>query len=207
VPATARSLIVNLTQSLGAPRFDPATVRPDYVAVHGYKWLLCPRGAAWLVTRPDRVDELCPLAANWHATPAPRGYFGAPAGLAVLAGDATRCDASPAWFSGVGARAALRLWLGVDPARVEEHCLGLARRLAGRATELGFAQVGAPATSQIVVLRTDHPARLTGALAAHRVRATVLGDRVRFGVHYFNDESDLAAVLDALREVRAGVSR
>jgi len=198
-------LFVNLTQSLGALRLDPA-VAPDYLAVHGYKWLLCPRGAAWLVTRPDRLDELRPLAANWHATPAPRGYFGA----ARPAPDAARCDSSPAWFSWVGARAALRIWLGVDPVRVEAHCLALAGRLAERAAELGFAQVGG--ASQIVVLRTDRPDRLTEtltmtltetltkALAAHQVRATVLGDRVRFGVHYFNDGSDVDAVLDALRD-------
>jgi len=219
-------LFVNLTQSLGALRFDPAAVAPDYLAVHGYKWLLCPRGAAWLVTRPDRLDELRPLAPNWHATPAPRGYFGAPPGLAA---DAARCDASPAWFSWVGARAALRIWLGVDPARVEQHCLGLAGRLAARAAELGLARIGAPGpvgdpagpagwpgptgpvggcaaflaspASQIVVLRTDRPERLTEALAARRVRATVLGDRVRFGVHYFNDGTDVDAVLDVLREV------
>lgn len=89
-------LFVNLTQSLGALRFDPAEVRPDYFATHGYKWLLCPRGAAWLVTRPDRVDELEPLAPSWKSTAPPHGYFGGPADLAP---DAGRCDASPAWFS------------------------------------------------------------------------------------------------------------
>lgn len=116
-------LFVNLTQSLGALRFDLAAVRPDYLAVHGYKWLLCPRGAAWLVTRPDRVPGLRPLAPGWKSTAAPHGYFG---GTLDLAPDAARCDASPAWFSWLGAGAALRLFHAVDPARVERHVLGLA---------------------------------------------------------------------------------
>jgi selenocysteine lyase/cysteine desulfurase len=89
-------LFVNPTQSLGALRFDAEAVRPDYLAVHGYKWLLCPRGAAWLATRPDRLEELRPLAPSWTSTGPPHGWFGGPL---RLAGDATRCDASPAWFS------------------------------------------------------------------------------------------------------------
>jgi selenocysteine lyase/cysteine desulfurase len=61
-------LFVNLTQSLGALRFDAEAVRPDYLAVHGYRWLLCPRDAAWLATRPDRLEELRPLAPSWTST-------------------------------------------------------------------------------------------------------------------------------------------
>jgi selenocysteine lyase/cysteine desulfurase len=49
------------TQSVGILAL-PDGVRPDFVAVHGYKWLLCPRGAAWLYVRPDRLSELAPLA-------------------------------------------------------------------------------------------------------------------------------------------------
>src|SRR5215469_8188277 len=55
-------LFVDLTQSLGVLHPDLAAVRPDYLAVHGYKWLLCPRGAAWLVT--PHHNELHPLMPN-----------------------------------------------------------------------------------------------------------------------------------------------
>lgn len=53
-------LFIDATQSLGVLRFDWPAIRPDYLAVHGYKWLLCPRGAGWLVAREDRVSELRP---------------------------------------------------------------------------------------------------------------------------------------------------
>ncbi|WP_343944840.1 aminotransferase class V-fold PLP-dependent enzyme, partial [Pseudonocardia zijingensis] len=45
-------LLVNVTQSLGV--LDPAlaTHRPDYLAVHGYKWLLAPLGAASMIAMP-----------------------------------------------------------------------------------------------------------------------------------------------------------
>ncbi|WP_344979076.1 aminotransferase class V-fold PLP-dependent enzyme [Streptosporangium fragile] len=189
-------LFVNLTQSLGALRFDAATVRPDYLAVHGYKWLLCPRGAAWLATRPDRLDELTPLAPNWKSTSPPHGYFGGPM---RLAGDAGRCDASPAWFSWLGARAALRLLGSLDAGRVERHCLGLARQLTEEARSIGLRRVADGPLSQIVVLRTDHADRISARLRERGVRATALGDRVRFGLHYFNSEDDVLATLRVLR--------
>jgi selenocysteine lyase/cysteine desulfurase len=194
--AVGARLFVNLTQSLGALRFDPL-IRPDYLAVHGYKWLLCPRGAAWLVTRPDRVGELAPLAPNWKSTPPPHGYFGGPM---HLADDAARCDASPAWFSWVGACAALRLIGSLDPARVEEHCLGLARCFAEGAQALGFRLAAEP--SHIVVLYARQPDRVASRWAEHGVRATAGPDRVRFGFHYFNAEADVTTALTALRAAR-----
>ncbi len=62
-------IFADVTQSLGVLGIDLAASRPDYLAVHGYKWLLCPRGAAWLVTRHH--DELCPLLPGWKTATLP----------------------------------------------------------------------------------------------------------------------------------------
>jgi selenocysteine lyase/cysteine desulfurase len=187
-------LFVDLTQSLGALRFDAATIRPDYFAVHGYKWLLCPRGAAWLVTRPDRLDELKALAPSWRSTSPPYGYFGP----AELAADAGRCDASPAWFSWIGANEALRLLGSLDAGDVERHCLGLAGQLTEDAQRLGLRRVTDGPDSHIAVFHTDQADRIAARLREHGVRATALGDRVRFGFHYFNNEDDVSATVRAL---------
>jgi selenocysteine lyase/cysteine desulfurase len=188
-------LFVNLTQSLGALRFDAEAVRPDYLAVHGYKWLLCPRGAAWLATRPDRLEELRPLAPSWMSTGPPHGWFGGPL---RLAGDATRCDASPAWFSWVGAGAALRLLNSLDAGQVERHCLELAARFTSHAATIGLRRLSGGPLSHIVVLATGSADQVAGRLRQQGVRATALGDRVRFGFHYFNDDHDVSAALRAL---------
>lgn len=189
-------LFVDLTQSLGALRFDADRIRADYFAAHGYKWLLCPRGAAWLVTRPDRIDELRPLAPNWKSTGPPYGYFGGPVDLAV---DAARCDASPAWFSWVGAAAALRLLGSLDAGHVERHCLGLAQTMTEQARAIGLHRVTDGPASHIAVFHTDQAERISDRLRASGIRATALGDRVRFGFHYFNNEHDIAATIRALR--------
>jgi selenocysteine lyase/cysteine desulfurase len=116
-----------------------------------------------------------------------------------LADDASRCDASPAWLSWVGACAALQLFGRLDPSRVERHCLDLAAHLTSHAHALGLPRVTDGPASHIVVLRTDHADRIAHRLRQHRVRATALGDRVRFGFHYYNNDHDVSATLRALQ--------
>jgi selenocysteine lyase/cysteine desulfurase len=82
-------IFADVTQSLGVLGLGLAAARPDYLAVHGYKWLLCPRGAAWLVT--PHHGELRPLMPSWKSA-ADGGYFG---GSLRLAAGAARCDTSP----------------------------------------------------------------------------------------------------------------
>ncbi|WP_219512952.1 aminotransferase class V-fold PLP-dependent enzyme [Nonomuraea ceibae] len=190
-------LFVDATQSLGALRLDLDRVRPDYLAVHGYKWMLCPRGAAWLVTAPEHVGGLVPLLPSWKSTEPPHGYFGGPY---VTAGSAARCDTSPAWLSWVGALPALDLLLALDAERVERHCLRLAAEFRERVAE---TEAGAPlpgSGSHIAVVRVSDPDAVRARLAREGVRATLLGDRLRVGFHYFNDGGDVERAVDALRD-------
>lgn len=48
------------TQSIGVVPFSVKKVKPDYLAVAGYKWLCCPYGTAFLYVAPDR-HNLQPL--------------------------------------------------------------------------------------------------------------------------------------------------
>jgi hypothetical protein len=82
--------------------------RVDYVVGASYKWLLAPRGAAWLAVRPDRLTEVIPHAANWFAAEDPwEGIYGLPLRLSTTA---RRLDLSPVWFAHRGAATSLP-WL------------------------------------------------------------------------------------------------
>jgi selenocysteine lyase/cysteine desulfurase len=189
-------LFVNATQLLGAFTWDLHDVDPDYLAAHGYKWMLGPRGAAWLYVRSDRLDELRPLAPNWKSAPDPyASYYGGPVDLAS---DASKLDASLAWFSWVGAKAALELLLSLDRHAVERRCLQLAAAFRSGATERGFSVTPQELPSQIVALRIDDPVALQSRLQERSVVASVRGGGLRLGFHAFNDESDVEAGLDAL---------
>jgi selenocysteine lyase/cysteine desulfurase len=198
--AVGARLFVDATQTLGALRLDLSELRPDYLAVHGYKWMLCPRGAAWLVVRPDRLSDLTPLMPSWKSSPAPHAYFGG--GLDFATG-AARCDTSPAWLSWIGAGEAVRLMKRLDSAAVEAHCLALADAFLTEARSMGLPRAAQGNASHIAVVKADDADRLAKELAARRIRATALADRLRVGFHYFNDQSDLETLLAAVRSARS----
>jgi selenocysteine lyase/cysteine desulfurase len=187
---------VNLTQSLGALRFDVSDARPDFVAVHGYKWMLGPRGAGWLYVRPDRLDEVAPLEPSWKSVPEPHeNYYGGPLELAA---EARKLDTSLSWFSWPGAMASLNLLLSLDREAVESRCLELASAFRRAAGERGFRMVPEEVPSQTVSLEIPDPEAVRQRLQERDVVGAVRGGNLRLGFHAFNDEGDLERALDAL---------
>jgi len=193
-------LLVDMTQSFGILDRDLGPLGIDHVIVHGYKWLLCPRGAAWMATRADRLEHLQPLMPNWKSTSSPHGYFGGDLGM--LAGTAERLDASPAWLSWVGAEAALEIMSRLDAAEVEAHCVGLARYWTEAVRKLGFAPVLAQQQSHIAV--AEMPAAMpgiAGMLEDSGIKTSAVGGRLRIGVHYFNTQDDVDRMAGVLKDV------
>jgi selenocysteine lyase/cysteine desulfurase len=189
-------LFVDGCQSLGALRLDAVAAGVDFVAAHGYKWLLAPRGAAWLWIRPGRLAELKPLAPNWKSIPDPYSeYYGGPL---TLAPTARKLDAPLAWFSWPGARAALELLAELDPVAAERRCLTLAAEFREEAGRRGFELVPEDVPSQVQSIRIPDPRQVRERLLARKVIAAVRADFLRLGFHAYNDESDVAAALDAL---------
>lgn len=188
-------LFLDATQSAGVLRIPPR-VDPDYVAAHGYKWLLCPRGAAWLYVRPDRLAELHPLAPNHKSTRRPWSeFYGGPLELAP---DARKLDMSLGWPSWAGAAAALQLLGELDPDEVEAHCLGLAGILRQGAQDRGLTCVPAELPSHIVGIRLHDCDRRVSVLADRGIRVTGRQRVLRAGVHAFNTVEDVERTLDAL---------
>ncbi|MGH2674383.1 MAG: aminotransferase class V-fold PLP-dependent enzyme [Actinomycetota bacterium] len=192
-------LFVDGAQSVGALRLDVDTAGADFVAAHGYKWLLAPRGAAWLWVRPERLEEVEPLAPNWKSVPDPYAeYYGGPMRLASTA---RKLDATLAWFSWPGAKAALELLRSVDAEAVERRCLELAGAFREEAGRRGFDLVPQEEPTQIVGVRIADPRAVRERLLRRRVVVAVRADLVRLGFHAYNDESDVVTALDALGSV------
>ena len=176
--------VVDATQALGWLPFDGS--RFDVVTAHGYKWLMCPRGTAFMAIRAERLDGVVPLAAGWYSGEDPlETFFGPPLRLAV---SARRLDTSPAWFMWVASAPSLKTIerIGVDA--IHAHDVGLANRFrAGLGLE--------PSDSAIVFYdATDAADRLERA----GIRAAVRGGRLRTSWHVYNTEADVERALDAL---------
>ncbi len=175
---------VDGTQACGWLPLDAS--RFDYVACAAYKWLLSPRGTAFMTVRPERLEELRPTAASWYAgEDVWSSIYGGPLRLASTA---RRLDVSPAWHAWAGTAPSLRLIERIGVERVHAHDLGLAnlfREGLGRP----------PGDSAIVCVSAPDAAQ---RLAAAGVRASVRAGAVRLAFHLHNTRADVDLALEAL---------
>lgn len=182
--AAGAATVVDATQACGWMPVD--ATRFDALICGAYKWLLAPRGSAFMVTQPALRDRLVPAQACWWAGDDPHtSYYGPPLRLAK---DARRLDISPAWFSWVGTAPALELLGQVGIAWVHAHDVALANRFR---SGLGLP----PSDSAIVSL--DVPGA-EERLAAAGIRASVRGGRLRASFHLYTTETDVDRALAAL---------
>jgi selenocysteine lyase/cysteine desulfurase len=175
---------VDGTQACGWLPVDAS--RFDAYAVHAYKWLMSPRGAAFVALSPRMRELLRPIAAGWYAGEEPyASFYGTPMQLAA---DARRFDTSPAWFSWIGTKAALDVVEQIGVAVIHEHNVTLANRLR---TGLGLE----PGESAIVSADIpDAERRLEHA----GIRASVRAGRIRLSCHVYTTERDIDDALTAL---------
>lgn len=183
--ASGARVVLDATQALGW--LDADLSWADAVVASGYKWLLAPRGVAWMAVREG--FELVPHAAGWYAGDDPwQSVYGLPLRLAP---DARALDVSPAWYCQVGAAATLPWLAGLDRAAVQAHCVGLANAFrAGLGLE--------PADSAIVSARV---AGLAERLAARGVVASMRAGGVRLAFHLYNTMADVDLALHAAGEL------
>ncbi len=177
-------VLVDTTQSCGWLPLDAG--RFDVVVCSAYKWLLSPRGTAFMVVRPDLWERIVPVSAGWYAGHDVWGsIYGPPL---RLASDARRFDTSPAWWNWVGTAVAVELLADLGPDAIGAHNRGLAARAAGALGEPD------PGSAILSLDRAVDPDRLAG----HRVKASVRAGSLRLSFHLYNDEGDVDAVVAAL---------
>ena len=177
--------VVDATQAAGwlpleADRFD-------FLVAAGYKWLISPRGTAWMTVAPERLDSIVPAHAGWFAgEDVYESYIGPPL---RLADDARRLDTSPAWFSWVGCVPAVELLDQVGIEAIHEHDVALANRFRDG---LGLEQ------SNSAIVSLEWPEGLE-KLRAAGILAAQPGGRLRVGFHLYNDEEDADRAVDVLK--------
>nr|BFD85552.1 aminotransferase class V-fold PLP-dependent enzyme [Streptomyces sp. Xyl84] len=164
----------------------------DYVAAVAFKWLLCPRGVAFLVV-PGDLGGLHPLFAGWVAGERPWDSCYGPVG--ELAHSARRFDESPALFSYAGGRRSLELVEELGVAAVRAHDLALADRFRAGLRRLGHEPVPAPASPIVSVPGLGDR---QGELSAAGIELSARAGNLRAAFHLYNTEADVDRLLDVL---------
>lgn len=196
--AVGAQVLLDATHGVPFVPLDDVIGRLDYVLVHAYKHLLCPRGVAFMVLREDHVGTLPATVSSWRASDAPyTNFFGGPL---QLADGAARYDASLPWHAWVGAAESLELLVEWQARGALEEPIRLARDLA---TRLGLEWGG----STLVCPPVADPEPVRAALAEHRIKAAFRGTAIRFSTHVYNDAADIeraVAVIAPLVAQRVG---
>ena len=182
--AHGAATVVDATQASGWLPIDGRSI--DFLIAGTYKWLMSPRGTAYMSVRPEALGGVTPYAAGWYSADKPwQSVYGPPL---RLASDGRRLDMSPAWLCWVGTAAAIDYVLETGVESVHRHDVGLAN---GLREGLGMP----PSDSAIVSIDLDGA---PGALADAGLRVGGLAGAARVCFHIHNDESDVDAVLEAL---------
>ncbi|WP_445400164.1 aminotransferase class V-fold PLP-dependent enzyme [Streptomyces sp. LE64] len=181
-----------LDVSQGAGWLDVDAGAYDFVSSVAYKWLLCPRGVAFLVV-PEDFGGLRPTFTGWASGEDPWASCYGP--VTELARSARRFDESHSVFAYAGARQSLALVeeLGTDAVRA--HDLALAGRFRAGLAERGLAPVPAPGSPVVSVPGLGDR---QGELGRAGVQLSDRAGNLRAAFHLYNTEADVDRLLDLL---------
>ena len=199
------AFVVDATQTVGAVPFDLERVRPDYLVVSAYKWLLCPYSIAFLYVAPDR-QEGRPLEQHEFVRKGVLEREGQTGWTFEFQPGARRYDMGERsnFIALPMVEAALDQLLEWTPAAIALTLEPLVDRLADAAAELGWtAPTKAHRSPHLIGLRPPQPASLdlVKQLAAKGVEVSLRGPGLRVSPHLYNDDNDAARLIQALREL------
>ena len=163
---TETKVLLDTTQAVGWLPIDAS--RFAYTVCGGYKWLLAPRGTAYLTVQAELLESLIPHTAGWYASTRPwQSIYGAPLRLAP---DARRFDVSPAWHAWIGAAPSLELLRGIGVSALHAHAVSLANEFrAGIGLPPGNSAI-VSAAADLQVAELMHRAGIIGSVRANRLR-------------------------------------
>ncbi|MEU0538776.1 aminotransferase class V-fold PLP-dependent enzyme [Nocardia sp. NPDC005978] len=184
--AAGARVLLDVSQAAGW--FPVHDTGADWLVGVGYKWLLGPKGTAFLAGTDEALDTLRPVAAGWYAGDDPwDSVYDAPLRLAP---DARRFDLSPVWPAWIGQLPALELLLSAGIANIRAHNVAIANHLrVGLHLPVG--------NSAIVSVPAD--AATLERLRAAKVVGAVRAGRLRLACHLYNTADDIDRALEVLR--------
>jgi cysteine desulfurase/selenocysteine lyase len=197
--------VVNASQSAGVFPIDVKRTGIDALCATGHKWMLAGYGSGFVYLSRELLEATRPRAVSWMSVEDP---FAMRNDSYELRGDAAaRSETGCPHFAGIfalGESARQLLELGADT--VARRALAINRLMTERLTEAGW-KVLSPladetARSAETLVEADDPRATVKHLSRRRVAVTIKPEGFRAATHFFNDDSDIERLVNALEELR-----
>jgi selenocysteine lyase/cysteine desulfurase len=201
--AAGARVFVDAYQAVGVLPIDVRELDCDYLVAGALKYLLGVPGLAFLYARDGREDDVPPELTGWFGRVDPFSFDPRTLDFPVTA---RRFETgTPAIPAAYGAVAGLRTLAEADAGAIERHVTTLVARCQDTLADTGerlYSPADPSRRGPQVALVDDNPAALAQFLAARRIVTSPRGDLLRLSFHYYNNEEDVTAVSEAIREYR-----
>ena len=198
--AAGSAFVIDATQACGARPIDVRKLRPDFMAVSGYKWMLCPYTLSFLYAAPHRQNG---RGLEHHRTNSSNAGRAMAEHDSIVAAGARRYDMGErnnpiALPMAIAAVEQLLAW---TPAAIAETVKAITDRIATLAEERGFTvPPAAHRVAHIIGMRRKEgvPADADKRLAAENVHVSLRGDSIRVSPHVFNSVGEVDRLFAAI---------
>jgi selenocysteine lyase/cysteine desulfurase len=199
--------VVNAAQSAGVFPIDVKRMRIDALCSTGHKWMLAGYGSGFVYLSRELLGQTRPRAVSWMSVEDPFAMRNDSYRLRPDA--AARAEAGCPHFAGIFALGeAVRRLLELGVENVGRRALALNRRLTESLSAAGW-EILSPLgderfRSAETLVRAADPRAAVRHLSKRGVAVTIKPEGFRAATHYFNDDSDITRLVNALDEMRGG---
>ena len=197
-------LVVDTTQSLGAMDFDVAAMKVDVMVVSTYKWMCNVFGFGLGYIRRNVMEQISPRHVGWTGIRDRKKDFGN-LELVLHEGAQKYETGGLNWVGLSGAKASVATYMELGKEDVQAQILKLTNLLYQEMAGVDKAVID-PALpeinrSGIVYLKAAEGVTWKAEHFETRgIRINLAGNRMRVGMHFYNNEEDVMALVAALKE-------
>jgi len=193
-------------QGLGAFPLDVARTPIDFFSADGHKWMLGPEGAGLFYIRREHLDRLRPIGVGWNSVAHWKDFTRIELEFRPSAARFEGGAPNSVGFIGLGA--SLELLAGYGAAAIGERILAVTDHACEELRRIGA----------VLYSHRDDPDRSSGivtfeipGLDSQQARRVCLdagvalsyrSGRLRISAHAYNNEEDIARLIDALTSAR-----
>lgn len=192
--------VVDAIQQAGAFPIDVKASGIHAMAACSHKWMLGLLGIGFLYVDRDLLARLRPVLVGWHSVEDPFAFDGT---RFDLRSDASRLEeAAPSFPLVYGLGAAVEMLLDAGVADVASHITGLLDRAANALEAIGCEVSPAPEhrAGILMIKPAADVDALAEACAERNIAVSVRRSRLRLSPHLYNNEDDIDALVELLRD-------